>query len=382
MPSLSTSPVPPPASDYPPGASATAAAPGKGAACPDALPSTPLKILLATHFFYPNIGGLETVARVLAEEFLARGHEVRLVTGSAARPGENDAHMFPFPVCREPGAGELLRLMRWCNVFFQNNISLRTLWPLLLVRRPWVVSHQTWLTRVDGSVGWQDRLKCQLIRYGSPIAICRAVAEPLPVPATIIGNPYQSELFRVLPDVPRDRDFVFLARLVSDKGGDLSLQALAELKRQGFTPNLSVIGDGPEMGNLRRMAADLGVESQVTFHGMITGEPLVRALNRHHTMIVPSRLAEPFGVVALEGVACGCALIGSTGGGLVDAIGPCGELFENHSVSGLAATMRRFHEDPALRARLQSHAPGHLERHSPRKIAAAYLRVFERAMAR
>ena len=339
----------------------------------------PLKILLSTHYFYPNIGGLETVARVLAEQFLALGHEVRLATGSAARSGESDAQ-FPFPVYRQPSAGEMLRQMRWCDLYFQNNVSLRTLWPLLLVRRPWVVSHQTWLTRVDGRVGWQDRLKCQLIRYGSPIAICEAVAGVLPVPATIIGNPYQSSLFRVLLDVPRDRDFVFLARLVSDKGGDLALEALAELKRAGPTPNLTVIGDGPEMGNLQRMAEELGVKDQVTFLGMVTGEDLVRALNRHHTMIVPSRLAEPFGVVALEGIACGCALIGSTGGGLPDAIGPCGVLFENNSVSGLAATMRRFLEDGEIRQRLQANAPAHLEKHSPRQIAQAYLRVFEHAM--
>ena len=150
MPHLSTGPAPP----LPPDERPAAAPASRGK---DPAPH-PLKILLATHFFYPNIGGLETVARVLAEEFLTLGHAVRLVTTSAARPGESDAGMFPYPVHRAPGGGELLRLMRWCDVFFQNNISLRTLWPLALVRRPWVVSHQTWLTRVDGTVGWQDRL--------------------------------------------------------------------------------------------------------------------------------------------------------------------------------------------------------------------------------
>ena len=341
----------------------------------------PLKILLATHFFYPNIGGLETVARVLAEQFLAKGHEVQLITRSPAREGESDGQ-FPYPIYRQPSPAQLLKLVRWCDLYFQNNISLQTLWPLLLVRRPWVVSHQTWLTRVSGHVGWQDRLKCEVIRYGSPIAICEAVAQPLPVPATIIGNPYQSDLFRILPDVPRGRELVFLSRLVSDKGGDLCLEALAELKRQGFTPALSVVGDGPEMGNLQRMAEDLGVKDQVTFMGMTTGEKLVQTLNRHRIMVVPSRLAEPFGVVALEGIACGCALIGSTGGGLSDAIGPCGLIFENNSVSGLAKAIRTLLEDEALCRKLTAQGPAHLAKHSPERIAEAYLRVFEKAMMR
>ena len=66
-----------------------------------------MKILLASHFFYPAVGGLETVARILAEQFTARGHEVRVLTTSAARTPEDDTH-FPFPVIRNPGWREML----------------------------------------------------------------------------------------------------------------------------------------------------------------------------------------------------------------------------------------------------------------------------------
>lgn len=339
-----------------------------------------MKILLASHFFYPAIGGLETVGRILAEQFTARGHEVRVVTTTPARSSADDEGL-PYPIYRNPGALEMLRLMRWSDLYFQNNISVRTLWPLLLVRRPWVVSHQTWVTRTDGTSGPQQWLKLQLIRFasGSPIAISRAVAQPLPVPAILIGNPYRSDLFRRLPGVPRDRDMVFLSRLVSDKGGDMTLDALAELKRTGLTPSLTIIGDGPEMGNLQRQAQDLGVADQVTFAGVVTEEPLVQMLNRHRIMVAPSRLAEPFGVVALEGVACGCAVIGSASGGLPDAIGPCGLLFPNHDDLALAGKMRLLVEDESLCERLRAEAPAHLARHSAEHIASRYLEVFENA---
>ena len=337
-----------------------------------------MKILVATYRFYPDVGGLETVARVLADEFLNLGHEVILITDTAATP-ETDDRQFAFPVGRRPGLKKMLQLLRWCDVYFQNNVSLRNLWPFLLMRRPWVVSHQTWLTRVDGREGWQDRVKKFAIQFGSPIAISKAVAEPLPVRATIIGNPYQDRQFRVLPDVPRTRDLVFLSRLVSDKGGDLMLEALAKLKTGGLMPNLTVVGDGPEMGNLQRMASDLGVAEQVTFAGMQTGDTLVRILNEHQIMVVPSRLAEPFGVVALEGIACGCVVVGSERGGLSDAIGPCGLTFPNHDADALADCLRRLLTDPALGDQLRAHAPAHLEKHSARRIAEAYLKVFEEA---
>lgn len=338
-----------------------------------------MKILLATHTFFPDVGGLETVARVLGEQFVAAGHEVILITRSTTRDEAADAQ-FPFPVLRRPPIFKMFSLLRWCDVYFQNNISLRTLWPLLVVHRPWVVSHQTWLTRVDGRTGWQDRLKKFLIRFGAPIAISRAVAVPLGVPVTIIGNPYQDQLFRKLPGVWRERDIVFLARLVSDKGGDLTLEALALLKKNGLTPSLTVIGDGPERGNLEKMAADLGLTEQVTFAGMRTGEDLVRLLNEHRIMVVPSRLAEPFGVVALEGIACGCALVGSESGGLADAIGPCGLTFPNNDAAALADRLFQLLMDKMLCAELRSHCEAHLANHTGVRIAQAYLEVFKRAL--
>ena len=51
---------------------------------------------------------------------------------------------------------------------------------------------------------------------------------------------------------------------------------------------------------------------------------MVEELNRHEIMVVPSRWNELFGVVALEGMACGCAMLVSDGGGLPDAVGYAG----------------------------------------------------------
>lgn len=45
----------------------------------------------------------------------------------------------------------LVRLARWCDVYFQNNISLATLWPPLLLDKPLIVTHAGWIQRDDGS---------------------------------------------------------------------------------------------------------------------------------------------------------------------------------------------------------------------------------------
>lgn len=337
-----------------------------------------MKILLSSHFFHPNVGGIEEVSRVLAHEFSTAGHEVRVVTQTLG----NDGSEFPFVVARRPSPAELLRLVRWCDVFFHNNLSLRTAWPLLVVRRPWVVAHHTWIARTSGSVGWRDRLKHFVLRRAQNISVSRAIAEHLAVPSTVIGNPYRDQLFQRDPAAVRDRELVFVGRLVRDKGLDLLLEALAILHGKGARPQLTVIGAGPEEENLRQQCERLGLGECVTFAGLKTDRDLVALLNRHRVLVVPSRWREPFGLVALEGIACGCVVLGADCGGLPGAIGPCGLTFPHLDVQTLAKQIAALLDPAADLERYRAAAPEHLARHSARAVAAQYLRVIEEAARR
>ncbi len=157
------------------------------------------------------------------------------------------------------------------------------------------------------------------------------------------------------------------------------LEALGLLRAQGLTPRLTVIGDGPERASLQQLARDLQVEDTVTLVGAKNGDELVRLLNRHQILVVPSRWAEPFGIVALEGLACGCVVVGSEGGGLPDAIGPGGPTFPNGDAPALAQALAGLLTDPARQAAYREQAADHLARHTPAAVANAYLEVFEAA---
>src|SRR5205085_1864937 len=97
-----------------------------------------VKVTITSPAFLPLVGGLELAVAMLAEDLVARGHEVVVLTRTPAGDG---ADLFPFRVVRRPGALAMLRWTGWCDVFFQFNVSLRMLWPLLLRPRPWVVAH-------------------------------------------------------------------------------------------------------------------------------------------------------------------------------------------------------------------------------------------------
>jgi glycogen(starch) synthase len=336
-----------------------------------------LKILFSSYLFDPSVGGIESVSKILAQKFATAGEDVRVITQSLGRPIPHANYW----LTRRPSIAEIFRLLRWCDLFFQNNISLRSLIPALILRKPTVVAHQTWLQNVHGGIGWQNRLKQRLLPFITNVAISKAVADRLSSHSFVISNPYDDRVFRLMSEISRDKTIVFVGRLVSDKGVDLLLQALKLLQHDGFSPDLMIVGGGPDEGNLHALSAQLGLDRQVTFAGQQSGTALAQTLNRHRVLAVPSRWAEPFGVVALEGIACGCVVVGSQDGGLKEAIGPCGLTFENGKVDQLAAQLRRLINEPETRADLLKNAPDHLANFRSEVTAAAYLRIMRKMIA-
>lgn len=332
----------------------------------------PMNILLTSHAFLPQLGGIEFVSATLAREFVAAGHHVRVITHTPA--DEEDA--LPYEVYRRPSARQTARLLQWCDVHLQSNISLRYLWPALLLRTPSLVTYHTWLQRPDGSVAWQDRVKRLATHWVTRnLAVSRAVAASLPGRVGVIRNPYDDQTFKPQPQRVTLGDLVFLGRLVDDKGVDLLIDALAVLGVRGIRPTLSIVGTGPEEAALRDRADRLGLTDAVAFLGKRSGPALARTLAAHRVLVVPSRWQEPFGVVVLEGLACGLRVVASDVGGLPEAVGRCGQLFRPGSAESLADILEkelRGCATPSTDA-LEPTVDAHLKPYRASSVAAEYL---------
>ena len=331
-----------------------------------------MKILISSYVFSPSVGGIETVSELLAPEFVEAGHEVVLIT----RTAREDNIARSYRIERRPSARRMLALVRWCDVYFQNNISLSYAWPLLFVRKPWVIAHHTWLGASPNHRNWKARLKGALLRHAANASISQPVATDLPVPSTVVGNPYATGIFQARPEISRDGDLVYLGRLVSDKGIDLLIDALAALRKSDLTPRLTIVGSGPAEAALRASVRAQNLEGQVDFVGTKSPCEVAKILNAHRVLVIPSRWAEPFGLVALEGIACGCVVVASRVGGLPEAIGPCGVLFKNGDLADLTRALQSVLTDPSQRIDLLREAPEHLSQFEPATIAAKYLEIF------
>ncbi|MGE3907656.1 MAG: glycosyltransferase, partial [Reyranellaceae bacterium] len=180
-----------------------------------------MRVLLVSYAFAPSIGGVETASLILATELRRRGHEVAVVTATQAEAPP----AFDYEVHYQPSNRQLLGLHRWADLVLHNGYSLRFAWPLLFVRRPWVVIHAS-----DFRPGLLRRLVAGAAAH---ISVSEQVARTVPMASTVVGNAYRADLFAVRNEGSRRYRFGFVGRLVSDKGAAHLLEALSRLTGAG-----------------------------------------------------------------------------------------------------------------------------------------------------
>jgi phosphatidylinositol alpha-1,6-mannosyltransferase len=104
------------------------------------------------------------------------------------------------------------------------------------------------------------------------------------------------------------------------KGHDRVLQALPQVLVSHPEAVYLIVGDGDDLSRLKTLAADLGIEKRVQFVGQIPAFDLCDYYRVADLLIMPSA-AEGFGIVYLEALACGIAVITGNKDGSRDAIG-------------------------------------------------------------
>lgn len=115
--------------------------------------------------------------------------------------------------------------------------------------------------------------------------------------------------------------------------------------REEVPTRLVMIGDGPERGRAEDAAEELGTGDDVVFLGKL--ESVAELLACADLFLLPSE-EESFGLVALEAMASGVPVVGSTGSGLAEVVedGSSGRLHPVGSVEAMAASAIRILSDP------------------------------------
>lgn len=156
-----------------------------------------------------------------------------------------------------------------------------------------------------------------------------------------------------LPSAFRDSPLaLFVGRLVYYKGVDVLLRALASVPGLG----LAVVGTGPLEPQLRQLTDDLGLQPRVAYLGGVSDERLRSLYKCARCLVLPSVApSEAFGMVQVEAMAAGCAVISTdlrSGVPYVNVHGVTGLVVQPENDAALAGALRQLRDSPEYAAKL------------------------------
>ncbi len=178
-----------------------------------------------------------------------------------------------------------------------------------------------------------------------------------------------------------------LGRLVPRKGIDNVVRALAMLPRHWPARLVVVGGDSdapnevltPEIGRLRRLAADHGVADRVHFAGR-HGRDALRDWYVAADVFVTTPWYEPFGMTPLEAMACGTPVISTDGGALPEVVGDAGIVIPARDSQAIARAVTRLLRSPDKRKELSARGRQRIVDHFSWEVTAGRMVEYYRGV--
>jgi glycosyltransferase involved in cell wall biosynthesis len=134
-----------------------------------------------------------------------------------------------------------------------------------------------------------------------------------------------------------EKVLLFVGRVTREKGVELALKALPDLKKRIGPVKLVIVGEGDFESKVLPLAKSLGVEENVALVGRIDEEMIPAYHDLADIFLIPSTRWEAHPLALLEAMACGGIVVASNVGGIPSVVRDSvnGILFEKGSVDGL-----------------------------------------------
>ncbi len=337
-----------------------------------------MKIGIVSPYAYPRPGGANSYIREQYEQLRDLGHEVRIVTA---------------PWGDDPPAQDVIPIGRAIAVPYNGSIGRIT----LSLRLEWLVERMLKRERFDVihhheplvpflSMQILDSARCPSIatfhafggfslsywlgrpigerymnRLAARIAVSSAakhfVSRYFPGEYRIIPNGVDVAFYANARPFPEYRDgkvnILFVGRLEPRKGAMYLLRAYARLKPRFPETRLILVAAGPQLGAMRRFVRENAL-GDVLFAGRVSDIDKARFLRTADIFCAPSTGQESFGIVLLEAMAAGRAVVASDIHGYKKVVqrSVTGLLVEPKDPTALCGAIAQLIEDPGLRQRL------------------------------
>lgn len=364
-----------------------------------------MKLLIYSHAFAPQIGGVETYALHLARGLASRdGREPARVTVVTQSPKKDfDDSAMPFAIVRRPGIVQLRKLIRESDVVHLAGPVIMPLILALLARKPIVVEHHGYQASCpNGLLLYQPTksacpnrymrnefsacLKCNASESGrlasvkmlvlTPLRrwLCRRVNVNLCVSQHVLRRlelPYSVVVYLGVPQTNENLasrqaapisqisatpnrspnpalSIAYVGRLVLEKDVPTIVEAVRLAQSYGYRIALKIIGDGPDRLRVETAIVANTFDPPITMTGFLSGEALKDALRDAAVVVIPTIMEETAGLAVMEQLDRGKPAIVSDVGGLAEVAGDTGLKFPPGNAPALAACIRQLADDPTL----------------------------------
>ncbi|MBM3672439.1 MAG: glycosyltransferase family 4 protein [Actinobacteria bacterium] len=358
----------------------------------------PLRVALMCPYSLSLFGGVQLQVLGLARALRTMGVDARVVAPSDGPP-PGPGIISVGPTRRYPQNGSIAPIASGRAVANRTLEALRSFTPdVLHLHEPFspganhaailgteIPAVGTFHAAYPGRNGWYDALRVPLRRVIQRLAVCTAVSDEamrnieatFDVPCDILPNGVEIDTFASAEPWPTSRPAVFfVGRHEPRKGLPVLIDAFSRVTEDAV---LWVAGSGPETDALQARGPRDG---RIEWLGVIDEDEKARRLRGATVACFPSIEGESFGVVLLEAMAAGAAVVASdlTGYRDVSSDGRDVLLVPPGDPAALAVALERALGDKALRAALVAAGNTRAKEFGMGQLAESFLERYDAAI--
>ena len=378
-----------------------------------------MKLLLLNYEYPPLGGGAGTATQTIARQLVKMGHEVDIITSNTQFSfnslSDNGVNLYFVPSLRKGihdcglrGAltylffayFKLFKLVHYnkydlIHYFFSLPTAFLSVLPGEHLKLPYIVSLRgsdvPHYDIYNKKLQFLHKLYLPITKFiwkkaKAVLAVTNSLKETalLTEPnqlIEIIPNGIDTNIFLPAKCERNDNEFrlITISRLIKRKGIEYVFKALSEIN--DISISLTIIGEGNYENELKRMRDNLGLANRVSFLGFREKTTIPFYLCQSDVFILLS-LAEAFGNVIAEAMACGLPIIGANEGGIPDLVDKGnGILVEATNVTQIKSAIMAMKTNKEMRIKMgKANAEKIEQNYKWEKVASAYYKIYEKSL--
>jgi len=304
-----------------------------------------MKILYWTPRFWPDVGGVLTLAMRTLPQLMKRGIDFVVVTSHGTTRQPDFAEYEGIPIQRFPFWSALtqndvpliLKIRKDINAlkiafdpdlihinfsgytaFFQvvtaGNNPISTLIALQSNITELKSGSGTTLGKLFHLADWVTAISKSTLEIA-----CKTIPEIAGRSSVIYGCADENSMVPT-PYSSNPPGVLGIGRLSHEKGFDLLIDGFSLIATRFPNLSLTIIGDGPERISLEPQVINMNLKDRVKFLGSIPNEDLPKYINNASLVVIPSRCKETFGLVAVESAWMARPVVAANTGGLAEIV--------------------------------------------------------------